>query len=166
LPIDPQFAVSTRQFGLDSTINAGVGIAIVTLSLAKLGIHPGPLQVILYLATLAVGVAIHYSIMFALASVSFWIVRAQGLVYGYYNLFNIARYPEAVFRHAGVFKFVFSWLIPVILVANVPARLLMGMFNTGAPFALAQLATAAIFVLAASRLLFNRALARYSSASS
>lgn len=48
---------------------------------------------------------------------SFWIVRAQGLIYGYFNLFNIARYPDAVFR--GVFKVIFSYVIPVIIVANV-----------------------------------------------
>jgi len=32
--------------------------------------------------------------MFLLASVSFWTVRAQGIVWGYYNLFNIARMPD------------------------------------------------------------------------
>jgi hypothetical protein len=43
------------------------------------------------------GVAIHYSIMLMLAAVSFWIVRAQGLVYGYFNFLNIARYPDVIF---------------------------------------------------------------------
>ena len=43
------------------------------------------------------GVAVHYSIMLSLAAVSFWIVRAQGLVYGYFNFLNIARYPDVDF---------------------------------------------------------------------
>ena len=33
----------------------------------------------------AAGVMIHYSLMFLLASVAFWTVRAQGIVWGYYS---------------------------------------------------------------------------------
>ena len=166
LPIDSQFAVSTRQFGLDNVVNAVVGMGIVLLSLAKLGIHPAPIQVLLYAIALAFGVSIHYSIMFALCSLSFWIVRAQGLVFAYYNVFNIARYPDVIFKGAGVFKFVFSWIIPVIVVANVPARMLMGMFSGAGPYALVRLMLAAVCALGLSRLLWKRALAHDSSASS
>src|SRR5207302_11270004 len=38
LPIDSQFAVSTKQFGLDSVINAALGGVVVGVSLSKLGI--------------------------------------------------------------------------------------------------------------------------------
>ena len=66
--------------------------------------------------------------MCSLSSLCFWIIRAQGLVYGYFNLFNIGRFPDSVFH--GSFKFVFSWLIPVILVANVPTRVLTQLAET------------------------------------
>lgn len=163
LPVDSQFAVSTRQFGLDNVVNAFIGIAIVIFSLVKLGVVPGVWQALLYLAAIALGVAIHYSIMFFLATISFWIVRAQGLIHGYYNLFNIARYPDAVFH--GLFKIIFSWVIPVIIVANVPARILMRSFGQPALLFL-QLGAAAFFVAAAARMLWRSALKRYSSASS
>ena len=163
LPVDSQFAVSMRQFGLDNVINALVGVAIVVFSLAKLHVVPQAHQVLLYLAALSLGVAIHYSMMFMLSTVSFWIVRAQGLVYGYFNLFNIARYPDAVFH--GLFKVIFSWVIPVIIVANVPARILMRTFERPLPL-LAQLAVAAVFCVGASRAFWHFALRRYSSASS
>src|ERR1700677_1554055 len=103
LPVDSQFAVSTRQFGLDSVVNALVGIAIVILSLIKLHVVPGVMQVLLYFVAIGFGVAVHYSIMFFLATMSFWIVRAQGLIYGYFSIFNIARYPYTIFH--GPFKF-------------------------------------------------------------
>ena len=77
----------------------------------------------LYFVALGFGVAIHYSIMLALAAVSFWIVRAQGLVYGYFNFLNIARYPDVIFPQ--LFRWVFGWVIPVVIVANIPARLLI-----------------------------------------
>ena len=61
--------------------------------------------------------------MLSLAAVSFWIVRAQGLVYGYFNFLHIARYPDVIFPR--VFRFIFGWIIPVVIVANIPARLLI-----------------------------------------
>ena len=166
LPIDSQFAVSTRQFSLDSAINAGVGLGIVTLALARLGMHPSAGQIALYAAAVGFGTVIHYSVMFLLAAVSFWIVRAQGLVHGYYSLFNLARYPDAIFRGAGVFKFLFSWIIPVIVVANVPARFLMGLFDRPPVQSFAQLILAAFFIFTLSRFFWKLALSRYSSASS
>jgi len=163
LPVDSQFAVSTRQFGMDNVVNALVGVSIVIFALVKLSVVPSVTQVLLYLVAIALGVMIHYSLMFFLATISFWIVRAQGLIYGYFNLFNIARYPDAVFR--GWFKLIFSWIIPVIIVANFPARILMRSLEQPSPLLL-QLAAAACFVVAASRIFWRSALKRYSSASS
>jgi ABC-type uncharacterized transport system permease subunit len=64
------------------------------------------------------GIVIHYSLMFLLASISFWTVRAQGIVWGYYNLFNIARMPDEAFH--GCFKALFTFCLPMLLVSNVP----------------------------------------------
>lgn len=163
LPVDAQFAVSTRQFGLDNLLNAFVGVGIVLLSLAKLGIVPHVAQIACFAVAIAIGVSIHYSIMFALSTLSFWIVRAQGLIFGYFNLFNIARYPDVIF--SGIFRVIFSYLIPVIIVANIPARLLTGMIQSPLQ-GLLQLAGAAILVVLATRTFWVFALRRYSSASS
>ncbi len=163
LPVDPQFAVSTRKFGMDNVINALVGVAIVIFCLFQLHIVPQPHQVALYLVAIAFGIAVHYSVMFGLATVAFWIMRAQGLIYGYYNVFNIARYPDIVFH--GMFKVVFTYVIPVIIVANVPARILARALES--PWnGLAQLVGASVFVVLATRFFWNFALRRYSSASS
>ncbi len=163
LPVDAQFAVSTRKFGMDNVVNAFVGVAIVVFSLAQLQIVPSAQAVALFTVAIAFGVAVHYAVMFFLATIAFWIVRAQGLIYGYYNVFNIARFPDVIFR--GVFRVIFSYLIPVILVANVPSRLLARAFDS--PWnGLAQLAGAAIFVVFATRMFWHFALRRYSSASS
>src|SRR5438552_17072744 len=40
LPIDSQFAVSSKQFGLDSVVNAALGGAVVIVSLTRLGVAP------------------------------------------------------------------------------------------------------------------------------
>jgi ABC-2 type transport system permease protein len=165
LPVDSQFAVSTRRFGMDNIVNALVGFAIVGFSLWKLGVMPQPHRIALYLGALVLGMGIHYAILFTLATLSFWIVRAQGLIYGYYNVFNIARYPDVVFSGTGAFKFIFSFIIPVIIVANVPARVLARGLDSPWP-GLWQLGGATVFVVLASRLFWFHALRRYSSASS
>src|ERR1700731_2131521 len=96
-PVDGQFVTSLRQFGLDSIINALVGIAFFWFFLYSLHVMPGAGQIVLYLVTVLLGVTIHYAIMFALSTMSFWIVRTQGLIWGYYSIMNLARYPDAVF---------------------------------------------------------------------
>src|SRR6202051_3352718 len=61
LPIDSQFAVSTKQFGLDSVVNAVVGGIVVIVSLTKLQVTPSFGMMALYLIAICFGVAIHYS---------------------------------------------------------------------------------------------------------
>jgi ABC-2 type transport system permease protein len=163
LPVDAQFSVSVRQFGLDNVVTGFVGMGIVAFSLHRLALVPGFAQWLLYGGALLLGCAIHYAVMFVLATASFWIIRAQGLIYGYFNVVSLSRYPEGIYR--GAFRFVFMWILPVILVANVPARILIR--PQEAPWTgLAELGAAAGLALLLSRLLWNLALRRYSSASS
>ena len=163
LPIDSQFAASTKQFGLDSLLNAILGAAVVIVSLRTLQVVPSAESIVLYSIAVAFGIAIHYSIMLSLAAVSFWIIRAQGLVYGYFNFLQIARYPDAIFPR--LFRFIFSWIVPVIIVANIPARLLVKPLSQPA-WLMLNLVIAGTFALVGSRLFWRFALRHYSSASS
>ena len=163
LPIDGQFAVSTKQFGLDSVINAALGAVVVYVSLYKLNVVPNALSILLYLVAICFGIAVHYSIMLGLAAISFWIVRAQGLVYGYFNFLNIARYPDVIFPR--LFRLIFGWVIPVIIIANIPARLLIKSLGQPGPLML-HLIIASTIVFWLSRVFWRFALRHYSSASS
>jgi len=69
LPIDSQFAVSTKQFGLDSVLNAILGGVVVIVSLSNLQITPSAPMVLLYLVAICFGITVHYSIMLTLAAV-------------------------------------------------------------------------------------------------
>jgi ABC-2 type transport system permease protein len=164
LPIDSQFAVSTRQFGMDNLINGFVSSFIITVALSKLGIQPTATQVLLYAVAVGFGVAVHYSIMFFLSTLAFWIVRAEGLIYGYFSMTHVGRYPDVIFK--GAFKVIFTWVLPIILAANVPARLLMDKLSGSPWIPLLQLGAASVFILAASRWFWKTAESRYMSASS
>ncbi|MCL4785317.1 MAG: ABC-2 family transporter protein [Verrucomicrobia bacterium] len=123
LPVNTRFVVSLRQVDLGGFVNALSAIAVMAYALWQLQFMPTLLQVIAFLMLCVVGILIHYSLMFMLATISFWTVRAQGIVYGYYNLFQIARMPDEAFR--GLFKAVFTFALPMLLVSNVPVRVLI-----------------------------------------
>jgi ABC-2 type transport system permease protein len=122
LPINTRFIVSLRQVDLGAFVNALFAVCVMIFSAMKLNLHPTFLQLAGFSALCVVGILIHYSLMFMLAAISFWTVRAQGIVYGYYNLFNIARMPDEAFH--GAFRAVFTFALPVLLVSNVPVRVL------------------------------------------
>jgi ABC-2 type transport system permease protein len=122
LPVNTRFLVSLRVVDLGAFINALFGLCVMIFAAARLNLHPTAGQFAGFSALCLVGVLIHYSLMFILATICFWTVRAQGIVWGYYNLFNIARMPDEAFK--GAFKAVFTFGLPVLLVSNVPVRVL------------------------------------------
>ena len=122
LPVNTRFLVSTRQVDLPSFANAAFAVCVMVFAAGKLHLHPTAAQLFGFGALCLAGLLVHYSLMFMLATVAFWTVRAQGIVWGYFNLFNIARMPDEAFH--GAFKAVFTFALPVLLVSNVPVRVL------------------------------------------
>jgi len=134
LPVNTRFVVSLRQVDLGAFVNASTAAAVMAYAARQLHLMPTVGQVLGFLALCVVGILIHYSLMFMLATISFWTVRAQGIVWGYYNLFQIARMPDEAFR--GLFKAVFTFAIPMLLVSNVPVRLLADKLTSPLPLLL------------------------------
>jgi ABC-2 type transport system permease protein len=162
LPINTRFIISLRQVDLGGFVNAGCALAVIAYSLFQLGLSVSAGQVLGFLLLVGAGVLVHYSLLTMLAASSFWTVRAQGIVWGYYNLFNIARLPDAAFR--GGFKVFFTYALPMLLVANVPARLIARKLRT--PGDVLLLVGLAVVLFAFSEWLWRTSLRRYTSASS
>lgn len=162
LPVNTRFVLSLRQVDLGGFVNAGTAVAVIVYALGQLEFVPSLAQIGGYLGLCVIGICIHYCLMFALATVSFWTVRAQGIVYGYYNLFNIARMPDDAFR-PGVFKVVFTFVLPVLLVSNVPARLFTERLTDVSILLLVGLA---LVCAVGSEWIWRRSLRHYRSASS
>jgi ABC-2 type transport system permease protein len=163
LPVNPRFLVSVRHVDLGAFVNAASAVVVMVYALAQLGRWPPPVAVAGFLVLCAAGVLIHYSLMLMLASVSFWTVQAQGIVWGYYNLFNIARLPDAAFR-PGLFKLVFTFVLPMLVVANVPAKLLAR--TLGSPLELLLPVGLAVLLFHLSGRVWRFSVRRYTSASS
>lgn len=162
LPVNTRFLVSFRQVDLGGFVNAVGALCVIGYALHRLHHTPGVAQFAGFALLVVVGILIHYSLMLMLSATSFWTVRAQGIVWGYYNLFNIARLPDEAFR--GAFKAVFTFALPMLLVSNVPVKLLVD--KLGSPFEMLLLVALAGVIFIASELLWRTALKRYTSASS
>lgn len=167
-PINSQFAVSTKQFGFDNLVNALIGIGFVLFACAKLQIHPSAAQVALYLLAILLGLSIHYALLFILTTLSVWMIRAQGVMFGYYHLMNLARYPDVVYRNAPkAFRYIFSLAIPVLVVANVPTRILAGIQHGPSLYLTAlALGIGSLGIFTFSVLFWRFAMKHYTSASS
>jgi ABC-2 type transport system permease protein len=162
LPVNTRFIISLRQVDLGSFVNAGAAVGVMAYAAIQLQLTPTLLQIGAFLVLCVAGIIIHYSLMLLLASVSFYTVRAQGIVWGYYNLFQIARLPDEAFQ--GLFKALFTFAIPMLLVSNVPARLLADKLSSLTP--VLCLFGMAVVCFAVSEWGWRRALRHYTSASS
>lgn len=163
LPINTRFLLSFRQVDLGGFVNAASAVAVMIYAAGKLHLVLTAPMFFGFLALCFIGICIHYCLMFSLATVSFWTVRAQGIVYGYYNLFNIARMPDDAFPKGGLFRSVFTFVLPVLLVSNVPVRLLTDRLTTHSCLLLVGMALGCAVL---SEWAWRRSLKHYRSASS
>ena len=167
-PIDTQFLVSLAKIEWSSLANFLFACGLAGYSLWRLDFRPAPIQFVLYPIYLACGVAMLYSLMIALSSASIWLGRNQSLYDFWFYITNFSRYPMEIYR--GTFgtplRWAFTFVVPVLIVVNVPARLLAKpLAAENWPLAgFALLAT--VVSLLVSRWVFQRALASYRSASS
>ena len=71
--------------------------------------------------------AIYYSLMIALAATSVWLGRNQTLFDFWFYITNFSRYPMEIYHGpwGTPLRRVFTFCIPVLVVVNVPARILV-----------------------------------------
>lgn len=163
LPINTRFVISLRVVDLGAFVNAASAVAVMAYAARQLHLAPSFAQVCGFLLLCATGLLVHYSLMFLLASVCFWTVRAQGIVWGYYNLFNIARLPDGAFQ-PGPFKAFFTFALPMLLVSNVPVKLLLEKLDS--PWEMLLLLGMSWLCFFASEWGWRQSVRRYTSASS
>ena len=114
-----------------------------------------------------------YSVMIALSSTSIWLGRNQNLYTFWFYITNFYRYPMEIYQRTGIGMALwgtFTFVIPVLVVSNIPARVLaqpLGTpWKTWELLLAAYTALVAVISLLASRWVFKRALLSYRSASS
>lgn len=167
-PIDTQFLVSLEKMELAmiSQIAFALGLLIYSVVGAQQSVAWS--SVLMYLLLVGAAVTFFYSLMIGLAATSIFFGRNQGLLDFWFYVTIFARYPSSIYSgspSAEVFRFLFSYVLPILLVITVPARVLLEKALEPGWLALFTLASAAVsFVFA--RMVFQWSLRHYRSASS
>jgi len=160
-PVDAQAMVSASRFEPWQMFNFLGAVAIAVYAFYQRGSPPQLAHVAAGLVLFIAGVAAMYSLWILCAAASFWVVRLDNLTYLLGSIFDTARWPVQVFPH--IWRFVFTFVIPVAVMTTYPAMALLGRLD--ARTALATIG-GALALLVISRLIWRAAIRSYTSASS
>ncbi|MBI5425487.1 MAG: ABC-2 family transporter protein [Opitutae bacterium] len=160
-PGNVMFTATTRKLDPDSLINSLVALSVVVYSARQLHLSPGLADIALYALLVFCGVVIHYCVLVLSISAAFWMTSAQGIEGSYFTLSEFSRLPRQAF--VGLSKIAFVWLLPMVLVSNVPAHTLLHGVDWRLTLWVVALAAGWFAVTV---YVFHRGLRRYSSASS
>ena len=131
-PIDTQFLISFTKMNWASLANLFAGIALLVVGIWNLMEMPdnplvlSPVSILMYLFFVACGAAVMYSLVLAVAATSVWLGRNQNVYMLYFYLTQFYRYPMEIYQRGwgwGLWG-IFTFLIPVLVVANIPARIM------------------------------------------
>jgi len=164
-PIDEQFLISCRSVDWSCVPNIAMGGGVMVTAVLQGGWDIDALTVLLFLSVFLCGAVLAYGFLVMLTSASVWFLRNQSLFEAWWLFTTLMRYPREIFSGAWATPvgWVFSFVIPVMLVTNIPSRVMM---RTVEPEMVAYLFGATVAVLWVSRRFFKYALLRYRSASS
>jgi ABC-2 type transport system permease protein len=164
-PIDEQFLISCRNIDWSTAANVLMGSILMVVSLVQLDwpIHPG--RLLLFVLMFASGLGLAYSFLLMLTSTSVWFMRNQSLYELWWLFTSLMRYPREIFENSWAYVLgrFFTFVIPVLIVVNVPANVMVRVIDWRV---LVLMLAATIVLLWVSRKVFRAALRRYRSASS
>ena len=168
-PIDTQFLISLRKVEWASIANFVVAAVLMSYAMPRVeGLELTAWRVFAYLVYVAGGIGILYSLTIVLAAASVWLGRNTSIYDFWFYITTFSRYPMEIYQGpvGNWIRWGFTFVLPILIVVNVPARMLAKPMQTKywylAVFAI--LATSASLLV--SRWVFQRALLSYRSASS
>ena len=160
-PLSPQLHLGFRHISLTESLGEGVmGILLVVVGYSRLP-SQSLLHIPVYIFFLANSLVIYYSFCLIINSAVFWIIKSQELNTIVYYFMETARYPRDIFK--GVGKALFTFIIPISLIATTPASILAGRLSLS--LLLLSMGVAGALLLIGS-LVWRISIRHYSSASS
>lgn len=160
-PVDAQLAISSSRHEPWKILDGLGAVAIAIYAFSQRGYPPSASDLALGLGLLVAGAAAMYSLWIVCAAASFWVGRLDNLLYLLGAVFDTARWPIHVFP--GVWRFMFTFVIPVAVMTTFPAMALLGTLDVPT---MAATVGGALVMLTLSRLVWRTAIASYTSASS
>ena len=123
-PIASNLHLAMRHISLSESLGEGITrIVLVVYGILHLNNWSWvsfPLYILLLLNSLMV----YYGFSLIINSIVFWVVRSQELNTIIYFFMETSRYPADIYR--GIGKVIFTFIIPIGIIATVPASALTG----------------------------------------
>ncbi len=160
-PMDAQFLVSTARVLPWRALNVLTALALFAYGFHRLGRWPGIADIAASMALLAAAVGILYSLWMVSVSLAFYVVKVDNLTFLFGAIFDAARWPSSIFR--GVLHVVFTFVIPLAVMTTFPSEALLGRASA---LQISGALAGSLAAIAVSRMVWRRALGRYTSASS
>ncbi|HWU89380.1 MAG TPA: ABC-2 family transporter protein, partial [Kofleriaceae bacterium] len=123
-PVDAQVMISSSRCEPWKVFDLLFALGLVVYAFAERGAAPGPGDAALGVALFVAGLLAMYALWVLCAAASFWVVRLDNLTFLLGAIFDVARWPVQVFR--GVWRLVFTFIIPVAVMTTFPAMALLG----------------------------------------
>jgi ABC-2 type transport system permease protein len=159
-PRDSQFLVSVREVQIWKVVDVLMGAVVLILAVAGLARTVGVWQSLGFGAALLAGGIIVYSFFMILATLSFWVVRADNILVIFLSVYDAGRWPVTIYP--GALRWTLTFLVPIAFAVTVPAEALTGRL-TGATLLEATALAAVLLVVA--RWFWTFGLTRYTGAS-
>jgi ABC-2 type transport system permease protein len=158
-PISPRLQIVLGEIDIGSLLSAFFGIGIVFYYTEKLQIQIDVFLILNYAIAILCSQLFLYRSLYFLMSLAFWMGKIDELRDWFSLLIDFGNRPK--FIYPKILFFVFSWLIPIFLVANVPAEIILNKSNIKLHI-LSFLSLIPIFLL--SEFVWHRGLKIYASA--
>jgi ABC-2 type transport system permease protein len=160
-PVDAQVAISSSRHEPWKLVDGIGAIALALYAFSRRGYPPSLSELGLGIGLFIAGAIAMYSLWIVCAAASFWVGRLDNLIYLLGAIFDTARWPVQVFP--GIWRFIFTFVIPVAVMTTFPAMALLGTIDAQTTVATAA---GALVMLVCSRLVWRTAIRSYTSASS
>ena len=160
-PISSQFLVSIRYVDFGDLPTAIVGFGYVVVGLGRLGITPGPLEIVGYLILLVSALLSLYALWFMAVTLVLWTGRINNISAVMPPFIELGRMPSDIYR--GIAKPLLTYGLPIAAVATLPSKALLGVLE---PTALPYQLLLTVVLLWASSWFWHYSLRQYTSASS
>jgi len=160
-PIDSQFYVSTRYLNLNEIPTVLISIVTIAAGMARLGLQPSVAEISTYVLLVVCAVTTFYGLWFSSVTLALWSGRINNIAYLILPIADLGRMPSDIFQ--GLFRIIFTFILPVSLISTVPARSLLGVLEPGM---IGYAIVASVATVLFSRWFWQFSLSRYTSASS
>ena len=160
-PVSSLFFISFRYVSTYAIISSSILIGILIRATYLYSSSIGILNYLMFFISFIMGILILYCVEFMIACLVFWYKNFSVGGWLASELIKYSRRPDSIY--SGVFRKALFTVFPMALVSSLPARMLL--FEPSIILLFLQLCITSIAILSA-RLVWNRGLLRYDSASS